>query len=164
MPENCQSVSSRIARWPRNYAHRGHHMITVARILLTLAAIQWGLIPLMVDLTETHVFKPDWPPHARLHAVWLLATGATLAIYAVALLWTSGTDKAHRLRHASVIGCIVLTGFFIAALTTDIYGGAFTELAEPDTVFGINTNIFAFSAAAVLQLIGTYVIWTKASK
>jgi hypothetical protein len=139
-------------------------MITIARILLTLAAIQWGLIPLMVDLTETHVFKPDWPPHARLHAVWLLSTGAVLAVYAVGLLWTSGTDKPHRLRHASVIGAIVLAGFFIAALTTDMYGGAFTELAEPDTVFGINTNIFAFSAAAILQAIGAYIIWTKLPK
>lgn len=44
----------------------------VGRLLMTVATLMYSLVPVVVDFTETHVFHPDWTPHARFHMVWLL--------------------------------------------------------------------------------------------
>src|SRR5262249_44397515 len=41
----------------------------VAAVLVTLAAVVWAVIPLMVDPGPTHIFHPAWSSHARFHAV-----------------------------------------------------------------------------------------------
>ena len=45
------------------------------RIVLTVALAATLLGPTVVDFNESHVFNEDWPPHARYHAVMLLAIG-----------------------------------------------------------------------------------------
>ncbi len=45
----------------------------LASVLLIVSAIIYGVLPPIVDLTDTHVFHPSWTTHARFHMVWLLA-------------------------------------------------------------------------------------------
>ena len=88
-------------------------MRLIAKILLTVAAIQYGFVPPIVDFSETHMFHPDWPPHARFHLVWLLAVGAALAAYVLFCIWNTSSRRPEVLRQASVIGCLVLGAFFL---------------------------------------------------
>lgn len=136
-------------------------MLKLAQILLTIAAIQFGIIPPIVDFTETHVFHPDWPPHARFHLVWLLFTGTCIALLIITVVWKKFEQKHTVLKLVSLLGCIVLAGFFISALFKDSYGGSLTDLAEPIQVMGIDGNLFSFSIAAFLQLTATYLVWFK---
>ena len=48
--------------------------VLAGRILMILGTLMYGAIPPFVDLTETHVFHPEWTPHSRMHMVWLLGT------------------------------------------------------------------------------------------
>ncbi len=136
-------------------------MILVAKILLTIAAIQFGFIPLIVDFTETHVFHPDWPPHARFHLVWLLCLGAALSLYIIYTIWIRSKQHPEALRQSSLIGCIVLSAFFVAAIFKSVYGGSLTDLKEPLKVFGIDGNVFSFSIASLFQILGTAIAWNK---
>ncbi len=56
--------------------------VLAGRILMTLATFMYGAIPPFVDLTETHVFHPEWTPHSRMHMVWLLGTNTSIAVLA----------------------------------------------------------------------------------
>lgn len=62
------------------------------RVLMTVATLCYGVLPLLVDLTETHVFHPGWTPHARMHMVWLLGTNSAIAVLALYCLWLYRTN------------------------------------------------------------------------
>ena len=134
-------------------------MRLIAKILLTVAAIQYGFVPAIVDFSETHVFHPDWPPHARFHLVWLLSVGAALASYVLFCIWNTSSRRPEVLRQASVIGCLVLGAFFLAAAFRSQYGGSLTDLAHPIEVLEIDGNVFSFAIASILQVIGTVIVW-----
>jgi len=134
-------------------------MRTFAKILLTIAAIQYGFVPPVVDFTETHVFHSDWPPHARFHLVWLLTLGIAFASYVLVAVWYRSSRSGSTLRHASIVGCIVLTGFFVAAMFRAQYGGSLTDLAAPIEIAGIDGNVFSFTIAGIFQLVGTAIVW-----
>ncbi len=136
-------------------------MSLVAKVLLTIAAIQYGVMPLIADFSESHVFHPDWAPHARFHLVWLLTLGSTLAAYVVFSVWQPAKKRPEVLKHVSLIGCFVLGAFFAATLTQPAYGGSLTDLAAPNTLFGVNANVFSFSIASVFQLTATFLFWTN---
>ena len=60
--------------------------LSISRVLITIATLVYGVIPVLVDISETHAFHPDWPPHARFHMVWLLGTNSTLAVLTLYLM------------------------------------------------------------------------------
>lgn len=137
------------------------NQITLAKILLTIAAIQFGVVPPLIDFTASHVFNHDWTPHARLHMVWLLTTGSLLALYTGLLAWLPGKHPVEKLRLACIPGWIVLAGFFVAAITRNSYGGG---LADPDhemQIMGVTGNVFSFSIAALFQATATVIIWHR---
>lgn len=122
----------------------------IAKLLITIATLIYGFVPLVVDLSDTHVFHPEWTPHARLHMVWLLGTGASLAILSLYLLWVRD-----QLVLSATLGLCVMTGFWLAVATRGLYGGALTEAGGVDTTtFGIEGNSFAFSIVLALLLAG----------
>jgi Family of unknown function (DUF6640) len=56
----------------------------LGKILITLALAITAVGSLLADWNRTHVFNPEWPPHARFHEVAYLC----LAVGASALgLW-----------------------------------------------------------------------------
>ncbi len=126
----------------------------IASVLLTLTAIVFGVIPLLVDLSPTHVLHPAWSPHARFHVVWQISMGFMLGLLAVLLIWWPGPQRRLRLKLGSILGCIALGGFVVAALTRGLYGGEFSEPGGVPPVGGIDANVLAFTPTIVIQLLG----------
>ncbi len=62
----------------------------ISRLLLSGAAIGTIAGTGRADLNRSHVFNPDWPPHARFHSAagWGSVTGSQLL--ALWLLWRPG--------------------------------------------------------------------------
>jgi hypothetical protein len=126
----------------------------IAALLLTLSAIIYGVIPPLVDLTETHVFHPGWTPHARFHMVWLLAVNSSIAIYVLFLVWWPGGDRSRQMKTAGILGLIALGGFVVSAIFRGAYGGAFTDpVGGVPPIMGIDANLVVFSPALVMQII-----------
>ncbi len=134
-----------------------------SRVLITIGTVIYGIIPPLVDLTETHVFHPDWTDHARFHMVWLLGTNTGLAILAFYLLWKKGENSLLRIRAAGVLGLFVLGGFFLSVLTRPIYGGALVDeqggVPPIPVMGGLDANVTVFTPALVLVILG---LWLSA--
>ena len=110
------------------------------KIVLSLITLSYGLIPLLADLNASHVGNELWPPHARLHMVWLLASNSLLAGFALWLIWVKC-----EISHAITLGLIAVGGFWIATLTRDLYGGALADINGVDIqFFGWDANATVF--------------------
>ncbi|MFT4520783.1 MAG: hypothetical protein ACI9JM_003191 [Halioglobus sp.] len=123
-----------------------------AKILITLATLLYAVAPLIADLNDSHVLHPEWPPHARVHMVWLLAVNHLVAWVALYLLWVRSEVVL-----AAVLGLCVYGGFWISALTRNSYGGAYTDEGGVDiTIMGFDANAFTFSVALAVLLLGLF--------
>jgi len=132
----------------------------VGRVLMTLATLVYGVAPPFADFNETHVLHPQWTPHARLHMVWLIATNSALAVMALYFLWLHRGDRALGARLAGLLGLCALGGFWIAAATMPLYGGALKDVGGVPLVLGLDGNLLAFSSALLLLLTG----WALANR
>lgn len=56
-------------------------------LLLTLAALATGLLPLLADANRSALFDPDWTGHAHYHTSMVIVIGLELALLALWLLW-----------------------------------------------------------------------------
>lgn len=132
----------------------------IAAVLLTIIAIVYGVIPLLVDISPTHILHPSWTSHARFHVVWQISMGAMLGLLTVVLAWWPGPNRSLRLKIASIPGCIALGGFVVALLTRGMYGGALSEPGGVPPVAGMDVNALVFLPALVVQLIGLGLVFT----
>ncbi len=132
----------------------------LGRVLMSVATATAAFLPLTLDLGHTHVLNPAWPAHARLHGVWLLATGALVGLVALYLIWFYQNNRALGVTLASVLTSCVLGGFFLATATATFYGGSLgdpdsaTSIAYHDMTLGIPPNLLIFGLAFMLLLIG----------
>ncbi|MDE0885380.1 MAG: hypothetical protein OSB70_07585 [Myxococcota bacterium] len=123
-----------------------------ARLLVTLPALFLAIVPPLVDLNETHLLNPAWTGHARLHTAWLLSSNSMISLLSLWILWRgawAGTREAILLATA-LVGSI-LAGFFVAAASHPLYGGAFADAGGvPPILGGLDANIVIFSALSLL--------------
>ncbi len=101
----------------------------LGRVFMSVAIVMASFIPLLVDLSPTHVFNTAWPAHARLHEVWLLSTGAMVGLMALYLIWFNRNNRALGIAMASLLMSCVLGGFFVATATAPLYGGILIDPA-----------------------------------
>ena len=94
--------------------------------------------------------------------VWLLVLSSSLALYVVYLAWGHAGGKLAALKNASIIGSLVLLGFFASTLLRETYGGSLSDMKEPISVLGIDGNMASFSIAAILQLTAMIIVWRHA--
>lgn len=131
------------------------------RVLMTIATLMYGLIPLLVDLNQTHVFHPEWTGHARMHMVWLLGTNSTLAVVALYFLWLYKENSSFGITLTGILGSCVFGGFMLSAATSSLYGGALSDQGGVPPIFGLDANIVGFSAGLLMLLMGWFLARTK---
>jgi len=137
----------------------------VARVLLTLATIGYGLITVKADFNRTHATNPNWVPHARFHVVWQISSYVGFGLIALALIWVPGPYAVQRLYLAAAFAGVVYGAFFVALLTMPLYGGSTFDPNgyQPLTVrIGrprlMDLNVSVFSLMSVLLVIGAVMI------
>ena len=122
----------------------------IARILITIATLVYGIAPLLADLNATHVFHPEWTPHARLHLVWMLGSNFCIAALAIWLLWFRAQPVL-----AAVLGLCVTGGFWIAIATRSLYGGALSDFgSDVGKSLFMEGNALVFGAIVILLIAG----------
>src|SRR5260370_9205607 len=55
----------------------------IGKMLISLAAILTAVVPFLADWNDTHLFSPQWSPHARFHGA--VSVGMTTMLSSVAL-------------------------------------------------------------------------------
>ena len=92
----------------------------ISRLVLSGAAVGTIAGTGRADLNRTHIFNPQWPPHARFHnaAGWGIVTGSQLL--ALWLLWRPGQRAGERdlaVATAALLPVISWLPFFFALST-----------------------------------------------
>jgi hypothetical protein len=83
-----------------------------------------------------------------------------LGLSSVLLVWWPGTNKALRRKIGALLGCIALGGFYVAAMTRHLYGGAFSD---PNAVGGRNdANLLLFTPTSLIQIAALFLILVPA--
>ncbi|MFT7461662.1 MAG: putative MFS family arabinose efflux permease [Planctomycetota bacterium] len=125
-------------------------MNNIAKIILTIATLVYGIGPLVADMNTSHVLHPDWTPHARFHMVWLLTITSAVAIISLWLIWIRSQPII-----AAMLGLCVVGGFWIAVATRQIYNGALNDPGGIETkILGFNENAFSLGIVTAFLLIG----------
>lgn len=131
----------------------------IARLLLTLTALGFGLAPFVFDLSNSHAFNADWPAHARFHSVWLVLVLAALALVMLVMTWRGKPAAARRnLGVAIALGWVAVASFGFAAILMPLYGGALAGNSHEIAVFGLNSNLLGFGAAAAMLAAATVLV------
>lgn len=128
---------------------------------LTAATAAYGFAPILADLNETHLFNPDWSPHARMHGAWLLFSGACIASFNLFKAW------AHdELIVPSVLGLLFVSGFWLATFTAPFYQGALVDdNGFEDTLLGFNANVLVFLVVtATLVTVLIYAVRSRSNQ
>jgi hypothetical protein len=53
--------------------------LTLASSLVTIVAVLTSCLAYIFDCNETHVYNPNWPPHAKFHNAQTLLLGTSSA-------------------------------------------------------------------------------------
>ena len=121
---------------------------TIGRALISAAAIQTAVVPILADWNETHVFSDQWSPHARFHGVVSLGMNATLAPVALWMVWRRRSEPGP----AALISIAYWGWFFGAALVSG------TDVEDPGhpvpRVAGIPANMVAATVGVSLAVLG----------
>jgi hypothetical protein len=143
-------------------------METLARVLLTLTVVGYGLITVVADLNHTHATNPKWTPHARFHVVWQVLSYVGVGLVAMYLIWSEGPNPHERLYLTAALGIAIYGSFFAAVAARPIFDGALHD----DNEYGLlkmrfgqghwrwdaNVSVFAFfSTIAVAGVLAAFV-------
>ena len=129
------------------------------KILISLATVIYGFIPLFVDLGKTHATNPLWTSHARFHVVWQVIIMFFLAITGLYFLWFSDATESYSINLPFLFGLIVLGGFLLNVLVRQLYKGTLSDPNGVPPIFGkVDANLFGFTLGLVLLLLG-YIIY-----
>lgn len=116
------------------------------KLIITFGVILYAIVVPILELNATHVFNPDWTPHARIHEVWQLLTNSSLGILCLWLAWRQG-----RIVLSAVISLIVTGGFLVAFTLQDTYGGSMRYMdGSEKTLFGFNLGVIGFGLVVIL--------------
>ena len=63
------------------------------QLLIALATTLTAVVPIRTDWNATHVFNPQWSPHARFHTVTSIGMAVALSPVALWLLWRRSPDQ-----------------------------------------------------------------------
>jgi hypothetical protein len=120
------------------------------RFILAGAAVATAAIQVVADFNATHVFNPEWLPHARFHGIVGITAVTCWSITAIWLLWRPGSPRERDLgaRIAALTSAFSWAPFFLAVA---LPGAGFEDTpgAVPRLV-GIPGNMLS---AALLTLV-----------
>jgi hypothetical protein len=137
----------------------------IARMLLTLTTLGYGLVPMIVDLSKTHATNPLWTPHARFHVVWQVSSYCGVGLISLWLIWSAG--PATKLWLAVALAAAIYAGFFAAVIAMPRFGGSLTDAngvppIATVTIGGkplvLDANMTAFSVMSAIVFIAALMI------
>lgn len=121
---------------PRPIEPPSTSLFTPGRLLILLANAFYSLGAFAADYNTTHVFNPNWPPHAKFHNGQTMSLGVLLALTSLTFVYKSLTPRAkgaegarevkENLWWAAVMGSL----YCVAGLSAIWYPG--TAWADPE--------------------------------
>jgi len=129
----------------------------IKKIAITFSVILYAIVVPFLDINETHVWNPDWTPHARIHEVWQLITNSSIGVLCLWLVWYKKEVVL-----SSLLSILVMGGFILAFFLKDGYDGSMKYLdGSEKTILGINMAILGFGTAFLFLILSHVLTKTK---
>ena len=142
-------------------------LFTVGCILLATVSMVIVAGTAVADLSALHAQNPNWPAHARFHAIWHVVHVASVQGVAMALLWTATRRQSVDAvwPAAGLLGSYALS-FLVSAASAPLFGASITPdvSAElmPRQPMGLDGNLFSVLVVTPMILTGWWL--AKASE
>lgn len=88
----------------------------IGRVLLSVALVGTAVVSVAVDWNASHVFNPEWTPHARFHDVVMLWLLCGISIIALWLLWRQSLEPNIGGTVAALVPIVFWLPFFFMTL------------------------------------------------
>lgn len=125
----------------------------ITKLLLTFGIIIYAVGVPILEINSTHVFNPDWTPHAKIHEVWQLITNSSIGLFSFWLVW-----HKQKIVIPSILGLLITGGFLLAFVIQDLYGGSMKYLdGSEKTLLGINIGVLGFGIVFIIFLYTLYI-------
>ncbi|WP_421812302.1 hypothetical protein [Flagellimonas sp.] len=122
------------------------------KTIITFSIVLYAIVVPFLEINDTHVFNPDWTPHAKIHEVWQLITNSSIGILCLWLVWVK-----KEFRMSTVLSMLVTGGFLLAYALQNSYGGSMKYLdGSEKTILGINIGVVGFGLAFLLLILLFY--------
>lgn len=160
------SVNLKLIDYWSGYARKWHFseasdfygkcMAKISRILLSIVLVSTALVSIAVDWNTTHLFNPEWHPHAKFHDAVMLWLLAGMSIVALWLLWRRSAEPAIAYTVAMLVPVIFWAPFFFV---TWIIPGTSLKADPKETLpmvagIPIYPNVVVATVSVTLALIG----------
>lgn len=122
------------------------------KTIITFSIVLYAIAVPFLEINDTHVFNPDWTPHAKIHEVWQLITNSSIGILCLWLVWVK-----KEFRMSTVLSMLVTGGFLLAYALQNSYGGSMKYLdGSEKNILGINIGVVGFGLAFLLLILLFY--------
>lgn len=123
----------------------------ISKLLISICVAVFLIVIPYLEVNVSHVFNPDWPPHARFHEVWQLTTNGLLGILCLWLTWVK-----NEIPMASVLCACVMSGVAVAHFSADYYGGSVLTGNLNTSILGLELAVFASLLVVILSFVAWY--------
>lgn len=134
--------------------------MTIKKMTISFVVLLYAVVVPLLEINDTHVFNPDWTPHAKIHEVWQLITNSAIGIICLWLVWVK---KEFRL--SVLLSMLVTGGFLLAYSLQNLYGGSMKYLdGSEKTILGLHIGIVGFGLGFILLAIVHFYDLSDANK
>lgn len=114
------------------------------------AAVVLFVLVAALEINDSPLVNPDWPPHVRLHEAWQLLTNAGIGAFAA---W-----RMRRERLGAGLALVVVRPLITAYAFRAPYGGSMNRFGGEDGILtggGAPVVVMLIIAAGLIRVIGT---------
>ena len=123
-------------------------MSLTAKLLISVGALFYILVIPLLEWNHSHVFNPQWPPHARFHEVWQLFTHITLGMIVLWLVWLRG-----QILLPALISCCVMSGVVFSHILSPFVGASVRSGNLTKHFLGFDLAVIVASLVVVMSLV-----------
>ena len=135
-----------------------------AKILLSVLVVATTLVSIIADWNSSHVFNPDWSPHAKFHDIMLLTLLVGLLPLLLWLLWRKSAEPEVAVKVTTSILIVFWGSFYLNYFIPGTSPQAFPDVAPP-SLWGIPLypNMVVAAIIIILSLVA-YGLYQKGIK
>ena len=133
----------------------------IGRWLLSLNALFVGVGGFLADWNATHLFNPNWPPHAKFHNGQTMATGALLALASLFFVWRRAGDRKTNVLATAIFGGVL---YWTQAAANLFPGTAWTDpefLTPGQSLTDVPPQLYLDLGMTTFVLFSAWLTWPK---